>query len=152
MTDPYDKPEVREDTSRRGNPVESDQGETEDEEVKRNCIMGLSALRESDFSDTEDENEDEVELEDEPEEKNVMEKEQEPETLVRFVTPGQMVSKAKGVFLYRPTPIAAKLPTHHEDSNEDEDEDNNVSVQSDSRQVGLACSRCQFCTFMATND
>jgi len=44
------------------NCYESDEGETEDEEVKRNCIMGQSGMRDSDFSDSE--SEDDVEDDD----------------------------------------------------------------------------------------
>ncbi|KAG7357224.1 hypothetical protein IV203_001912 [Nitzschia inconspicua] len=121
------------------------ESETEDEEVKRNCIMGISSLRDSDFSDTEDEDEEQqqeeenIEVQPEEEAEDAMEEKEEPKMLVQFVSSGQMPSK--GVFLYRPTPIAAKLPTHHEEIDEDE----TVSSCSDSEEEEAEQGASKFC-------
>mmetsp|Transcript_13385 Transcript_13385/g.37700 ORF Transcript_13385/g.37700 Transcript_13385/m.37700 type:complete len:411 (+) Transcript_13385:363-1595(+) len=96
---------------------QSDIEETEDEEVKRNCIMGQSGLRDSDFSDSDLDEEEEVE---EKEKKTVdadaddrnqkveageISKEDEMADLVKFVTIGSQIMKPNGVVLYRPTPV-----------------------------------------------
>lgn len=103
---------------------DDDQGETEDEEVKRNCMMGVSEFRDSDFSDTDMEDGDEQE---EPEQdgddardasNDRMSEDEQSEKLVEFVCGGQM-TKPEGV-LYRPTPVVAKLASHPEESEEDD--------------------------------
>lgn len=104
-----------------------DQGETEDEEVKRNCMMGVSGLRDSDFSDTDmDDEEENEEIIEEKQERNGgdnganddhMEEEDQGEHLVQFVSGGQM-TKPEGI-LFRPTPIVPTLATHPEESEED---------------------------------
>jgi hypothetical protein len=108
------------------NCYESDEGETEDEEVKRNCIMGQSGMRDSDFSsdsECEDdaENEDDEVVEDdedddkhsdnnEKHENNLKEVEQpRMERLVKFVSIGGQIPKSKEGILYRPTPIRNAL-------------------------------------------
>jgi hypothetical protein len=102
--------------TRNGN-VESDQGETEDEEVKRNCVMGQTGLRDSDFSDSEVEYEDENDDDKEDGEDEGMEDGE--EGLVEFVErPGLIRKQARMV--YRPTPIVPKLPPHPEENEEEE--------------------------------
>ena len=92
------------------------ESETEDEEVKRNCIMGFSGIHDSDFStDMEEEDEDETE-QNESEEPEDVKMEDDQEHLVQFVSAGQM-TKPEGLF--RPTPIVPKLATHQEESDED---------------------------------
>jgi len=108
------------------NHLESDQGETEDEEVKRNCVMGQSGLHDSDFSESEMENEDEVEEEEEDDDDNDNDgEEEEQDHLVKFVCGGQ-IPKPEGM-IYRPTPIVPKLPTHLEESEEDSSSDSEES-------------------------
>jgi hypothetical protein len=111
-----------EDTLLKGNLMESDQGETEDEEVKRNCVMGLSGLRDSDFADTDDDDDvddDENQHQAEPsDDENAVQEEKELQALVQFVPSGQMISKPQGVLLYRPTPIAAMPPSHRDESDD----------------------------------
>ena len=108
----------------------SDTGETEteDEEVKRNCIMGESGMRDSDFSDSDFEDDDdekglEADTENFEHDENWMtnkveshrrnlseedddEEEEEPEAaLVKFVSiSGQIPESRKGT-IHRPTPI-----------------------------------------------
>ena len=95
---------------------QSDQGETEDEEVKRNCIMGESGMRDSDFFDSDSEMEDEEEETEDcinHEEKETGDGDSEEDRiadLVKFVSVGSQILKPKGVVLYRPTPIAPTLP------------------------------------------
>lgn len=86
----------------------SDTGETEteDEEVKRNCIMGESGMRDSDFSDSDFEDDD---AKVESHRRNLSEEdddEEEPEAaLVKFVSiSGQIPESRKGT-IHRPTPI-----------------------------------------------
>ncbi len=91
--------------------MESDQGDTEDEEVKRNCILGISEMRDSDFSDTD------IDDRGVNEEENVDEDEREENTmevtakLVQFVNNCE-IPKPEGLVLYRPTPIAPKVLPH----------------------------------------
>jgi len=92
---------------------QSDQGETEDEEVKRNCVMGESGISDSDFSDSDFEMENvdnEVRITDEMKETSDAElKKDRIEDLVKFVSAGSQILKPKGVALYRPTPIVPSL-------------------------------------------
>ena len=110
--------------------LESDQGETEDEEVKRNCVLGQSGLLDSDFSESEDE---EVDY-DEDEEDNSNNSEaidrdggkdetmQEKEDgLVQFVTRVQL--REEEGMIYRPTPIIPKLVTNPQESEENDSTD-----------------------------
>jgi hypothetical protein len=102
--------------------LESDQGETEDEEVKRNCIMGQVGLHDSDFSDTEVDGYDEEEEEDEEE----LDEQGEP---VKFVTSCKQILNPRGM-IYKPTPLMPQLPTHAE-----EDEGDSSSNDSEDRYV-----------------
>lgn len=106
---------------------QSDPGETEDEEVKRNCIMGESGMRDSDFFDTDtdadeengvDHNDDES-VEEEPEEEQMVH-------LVKFVSVGSQILKPKGVALCRPTPIVPTTVVHAKKP-DDGDEASNAS-------------------------
>jgi len=122
------------------NCYESDEGETEDEEVKRNCIMGQSGMRDSDFSDSE--SEDDVEDEDykvgkdaedddnhsdnNGKDENNFKDEEEPrmEGLVEFVSFGGQIPKSKEGILYRPAPIRnALIPVCKEEKEEAEEEE-----------------------------
>jgi hypothetical protein len=114
----------KEHTLLKGNGLESDQGETEDEEVKRNCIMGLSVLRDSDFSDTDED--DDVDNDDAEDDETVKQDEKEQQSLVQFVPVGRM-SEPQGAFLYRPTPIVAALPIDREESKDGNSRTNNES-------------------------
>ena len=99
--------------------VESeDQDQTEDEEVKRNCIVGFSGLRDSDFSDTDMDDEDADPAEEQEDRDDPMEEEGQRANLVQFVCGSQM-TKPEGTTLFRPTPIVPKLATHPEESGED---------------------------------
>eukprot|EP00536_Pseudo-nitzschia_multiseries_P002029 jgi/Psemu1/63443/estExt_Genemark1.C_270033 len=104
------------------NSDQSDPEETEDEEVKRNCIMGQSGMRDSDFSDS-DFDEEEEELEEKegtaPVDDNNGNEEagasgdsnkDETEELVKFVTIGSQIIKPNGVVLYRPKPVLLTPP------------------------------------------
>jgi hypothetical protein len=110
---------AQEDTLLKGIASDSDQGETEDEEVKRNCTMGLSELRDSDFSDADEDddvNDDEIRDDDEPKyDDEAVQEEGEQQALLHFAPSGQMMSQPQGMFLYRPTPIATTPPTHREE-------------------------------------
>eukprot|EP00531_Pseudo-nitzschia_arenysensis_P010587 CAMPEP_0116140620 /NCGR_PEP_ID=MMETSP0329-20121206/13953_1 /TAXON_ID=697910 /ORGANISM="Pseudo-nitzschia arenysensis, Strain B593" /LENGTH=418 /DNA_ID=CAMNT_0003635763 /DNA_START=217 /DNA_END=1473 /DNA_ORIENTATION=+ len=106
---------------------QSDPGETEDEEVKRNCIMGESGMRDSDFfdSDADADEEDEVHtddesVEEEPEEEQMVH-------LVKFVSVGSQILKPKGVALCRPTPIVPTTVVVHTKKLDDSDEASNAS-------------------------
>ena len=122
------------------NCYESDEGETEDEEVKRNCIMGQSGMRDSDFSDSE--SEDDVEDEDyevgkdaedddnhsdnNEKDGNNFKDEEEPQMkgLVEFVSIGGQIPKSKEGILYRPAPIRnALIPVCKEEKEEAEEEE-----------------------------
>lgn len=109
----------------KGNPTlaktyQSDQGETEDEEVKRNCIMGESGMTDSDFSDSDfevEETANEVCINDEKKEMSEGEsKEDRMGDMVKFVSVGSPILKPKGVVLYRPTPIMLTLASHAEET------------------------------------
>jgi hypothetical protein len=111
---------------------ESDGGETEDEEVKRNCIMGESGMRDCDFFDSDsevDEEENEVDNDEKMNESSDGEpKEDQTMDLVKFVSLGSQFLKPKGVVLYRPTPIvASNSMTSHSDKSVEIDEDSNES-------------------------
>ena len=97
---------------------QSDQEETEDEEVKRNCIMGESGMRDSDFFDSESETEEEEpegHINDENKERLDGESNEDRIIdLVKFVSVGSQILKPKGVVLYRPTPILPSLLLHTE--------------------------------------
>lgn len=107
---------------------ESDQGETEDEEVKRNCIMGQSGMTDSDFSDSDfDAGDVEAETEtvadidvfdENKEEEDGTIKEDRIEGMVKFVSSCGQILKPKGVVLYRPTPIMPTLSVHTEEAKE----------------------------------
>ena len=99
---------------------ESDGGETEDEEVKRNCIMGESGMRDSDYFDS-DTDEEEEEKEDEiyNESKESLDEDRIVE-LVKFVTVGSQILKPKGFTLCRPTPIVLVTAIHGENTESDE--------------------------------
>ena len=97
-----------------------DQEEREDEEVKRNCILGQSGMRDSDFSDSDIEEEtegkkDDVDEENEEEEADGNTKDK-MEDLVKFVTIGSHIIKPNGVVLYRPTPVLPALPLQQKES------------------------------------
>jgi len=115
---------------------ESDGGETEDEEVKRNCIMGESGMRDSDFFDSDsevDEEEDEVDNDEKPKESSEGEpKEDQMMELVKFVSLGSQFLKPKGVVLYRPTPIVASnsMTSHSEKSVENDENSNESNLKS----------------------
>ena len=101
-------------------PVDSqgDDGETEDEEVKRTCIAGHAGMRDSDLSsDNEestsgDENDEDEKDDDEVESQNNLE---DNAALVEFVS-GQ-IPRQEGT-ICRPTPMIPKLTTHTEESEE----------------------------------
>ena len=114
---------------------QSDQGETtEDEEVKRNCVMGQSGMNDSDFSDSDFEMEEaeEVEVEvnhgESKKEEDGTSKEDRMECLVKFVSIGSKILKTKGVVLCRPTPIMPTLSVHL-----GEPEENNDEILNDSK-------------------
>jgi len=115
---------------------QSDQGETEDEEVKRNCIMGESGMRDSDFFDSDsemEEVEDEVHINDEKKVKSDGElREDQIIDLVKFVSVGSQVLKPKGVVLYCPTPVVPSLASHTGKSDENEATSNKLNVKSQS--------------------
>lgn len=98
------------------NSYQSGNEETEDEEVKRNCIFGESGMRDSDLSDTDFEEEgeeknDAVDADEGRKQGNVTKNSKEVgkmDDLVKFVTIGSEIIKPNGVVLYRPTPV---LPT-----------------------------------------
>lgn len=101
--------------------AQSDQGETEDEEVKQHCILGYSGLRDSDFSDTntDDEGVKGEGDDDRPGPDDAMEGDAtDSEKLVQFISRRQ-TAKPEGLILYRPTPITPKLAGHAEASEED---------------------------------
>jgi len=113
---------------------QSDQGETEDEEVKRNCIMGESGMRDSDFFDSDsemEEVEDEVHVNDEKKDKSDGElREAQIVDLVKFVSVGSQVLKPEGLVLYRPTPVVPSLASHAEKSDENEATSYKTNVKS----------------------
>ena len=106
---------------------ESDGGETEDEEVKRNCIMGESGMRDSDYFDS-DTDEEEEEKEDEiyDESKESLDEDRIVE-LVKFVTVGSQILKPKGFTLCRPTPIVLVTAIHGEHTDESDESSNTSS-------------------------
>jgi hypothetical protein len=108
--------------------IESDQGETEDEEVKRNCIMGQSGLHDSDFSDSE------IEGDDEDDGDDVEDEEQEEGEPVKFVTTCGQIPNPRGR-IYKPTPLMPKLATHPEENDGDSTDD--TDERYDSRLTGL---------------
>jgi hypothetical protein len=108
--------------------IDSDQGETEDEEVKRNCIMGQSGIHDSDFSDSENEDDDQDDGEEESEE----EEQGEP---VKFVTTCGQIPNPRGR-IYKPTPLMPKLATHPEE-NEEGDSTDDTEERYVSRLTGL---------------
>ncbi|KAL3916313.1 MAG: hypothetical protein SGARI_007982 [Bacillariaceae sp.] len=80
-------------------------------------MMGLSGLRDSDFSDTDMDGEEEDEEQETKEQtRNDPMEEEDQEHLVQFVSGGKL-TKPDGI-LYRPKPIAPKLATHQEESDE----------------------------------
>lgn len=132
---------------------QSDPGETEDEEVKRNCIMGESGMRDSDFFDSDsDEEEVENEVHIDGETKGMPNEQSEEDRiveLVKFVSVGSQILKPKGAALCRPTPIVPS-PAMHAKNTEDNDETlnksnlkTNLSVsQSDSKSGFSPRSKC----------
>lgn len=118
---------------------QSDQEETEDEEVKINCILGQSGMTHSDFSDSDSEQEEEEEAEEknvnvhadeENEEANRNPKEAELEDLVKFVAIGSQIIKSSGVVLYRPTPVLSTLPLQANESDQKGETLNESKVKS----------------------
>ena len=99
------------------NAYESDGGETEDEEVKRNCIMGECG--DSDYFDSDTDVEEEEETEDQIDCKsNETVEEDRIVQLVKFVSVGSQILKPKGITLCRPTPIVLVTATNGEKPNE----------------------------------
>lgn len=84
---------------------QSDPGETEDEEVKRNCVMGESGMRDSDYFDSDSEEEqskEEVHIDHKT--KKSMGESSEEDRIVELVKFSQIL-KPKGLTICRPTPI-----------------------------------------------
>jgi len=111
---------------------QSDQGETEDEEVKRNCIMGESGMRDSDFSDSDIEVEDDepIEIQNEEKETTCGKSRNEPiEELVKFVDVGSQILEPKSVVLCRPKPIVpiSVTPAEESEKNDEASSDSNVN-------------------------
>ena len=103
---------------------ESD-GETEDEEVKRTCIMGESGMRDSDFSDSDSDTE-------EMSDKSICDEtietaDGEESTVDRMVDLVKFVNHRPTTSFYRPTPVAPSLVLHEERS----EENDNISNASD---------------------
>jgi len=94
--------------------------------VKRNCILGQSGMRDSDFSDNDFEEEAEEKKVDIDEENEEEEEEEEPkgnledevDDLVKFVTIGSHIIKPNGIVLYRPTPVLPALPLQQNESDQ----------------------------------
>eukprot|EP00533_Pseudo-nitzschia_delicatissima_P005982 CAMPEP_0116086374 /NCGR_PEP_ID=MMETSP0327-20121206/4821_1 /TAXON_ID=44447 /ORGANISM="Pseudo-nitzschia delicatissima, Strain B596" /LENGTH=425 /DNA_ID=CAMNT_0003577421 /DNA_START=494 /DNA_END=1771 /DNA_ORIENTATION=+ len=118
---------------------QSDPGETEDEEVKRNCIMGESGIRDSDFFDTdtddeevkeEEEVENEVQSDDDSTEAlDGDEVEERMVDLVKFVTVGSQILKPKGVALCRPMPIVPTTVVHAKKLNDSDEASRGSNVK-----------------------
>lgn len=102
---------------------QSDQGETEDEEVKRNCVMGHSGMRDSDFSDSDsdvDESDTDSCNNSEKRMSDHVLMEDRMEDLVKFVTVGGPIVKTKGLVLYRPTAIVHSFVSQSEKPGEND--------------------------------
>lgn len=107
--------------------VQTDDGETEDEEVKRTCLAGHSRMRDSELRSERDENvpgdekemDDDNDADDDYDDKEDEESQsyygEENEGLVEFVS-GQ-IPKNEGT-VCRPTPMIPKLTTHAEETQE----------------------------------
>ena len=96
---------------------ESD-GETEDEEVKRNCIMGESGMRDSDFSDSDSDTE---EMSDKSiRDETIETSDGEESTIDRMVDLVKFVNHRPTTSFYRPTPVAPSLVVHEERSEEND--------------------------------
>lgn len=128
---------------------ESDQGDTEDEEVKRNCILGQCGMRDSDFSDSgseEEECEDDEEGDggEEVREEAVIHineekkkcqgdfrtKEDQMLDLVKFVSTGSQIVEFKGTVLYRPKAIMPTSALQVEEPNEKDETLNEPKLKS----------------------
>ena len=104
---------------------QSDQEETEDEEVKRNCVMGESGMRDSDFSDSgsdtdEDHDQSHSNRRRNGISNNLLMVEDRMGELVKFVTVGSPIVKPKGLVLYRPKAIMADYSSHAEKPDEND--------------------------------
>jgi len=106
-----------------GETYQSDQGETEDEEVKRNCIMGESGMRDSDFSDSDFENDEKEEA------SNGESEEDQTANLVKFVSVGSQILKSKVVVVYRPTPIVPRLALFTATTNKNDEDSNEFNLK-----------------------
>jgi len=124
---------ARKESSALHHSYQSDQDETEDEEVKRNCVMGQSGMRDSDFSES-DSDIDETDTGS----CNYSEKrisyhsfmEDRMDDLVKFVTIGSPIVKSKGLVVYRPTAIMPRFVSQSEKPNEKDEKTKNVSTTS----------------------
>jgi len=105
--------------------------ETEDEEVKLNCVGGLRGYQESDFSSDSSE-------EDEVEEEGMEEHQSHEDGVVQFSC-GRMEASKLGFLIIRPKP--ERLSPHQEERSTDEDA---VSESSDASSVGARGTAISF--------
>eukprot|EP00535_Pseudo-nitzschia_heimii_P005465 CAMPEP_0197184126 /NCGR_PEP_ID=MMETSP1423-20130617/9246_1 /TAXON_ID=476441 /ORGANISM="Pseudo-nitzschia heimii, Strain UNC1101" /LENGTH=440 /DNA_ID=CAMNT_0042634867 /DNA_START=216 /DNA_END=1538 /DNA_ORIENTATION=- len=123
---------MTEERSALGYIYQSDQGETEDEEVKRNCVMGGTGMRDSDFSDgISDTEETHHESDSNSKNKGILDDfsmvEDRIGDLVKFVTFGSPIVRTKGLALHRPTAIIPSFASHAEKLDENDKTSRNDS-------------------------
>lgn len=107
-----------------GYTYQSDKGETEDEEVKRNCVMGESGMRDSDFSDSDSDDEGYNESHRNNGKNRISDEllmENRMGDLVKFVSVGSPIVKTKGLVLHRPTAIIPSFASNVEKPDENDD-------------------------------
>lgn len=109
-------------------PVEEDPEETEDEEVKVNCIGGFAGIQDSDMSSDEESSDEDSDDEDPEEDTAELKEETTKAGLVQFVSSQQ----ASGLNIQRPRAVLATSPNRHDDVEEQDDDDDDSDLDESS--------------------